>query len=149
MVSVLILPVVAFCIGIVAAMLGIGGGVFAVPALQLLPLEGTIGLSPQMAAGTSLAMILFKAFSSTVGYRRQGRIDYKIGLLMATATVPGSFIGALLTTVIEEAILILVFAVFLLYVASRMIFSYKIPIDLRSSKRVGLIWNRRIIDSRT
>jgi uncharacterized membrane protein YfcA len=148
MISVLILPLVAFCIGIIAAMLGIGGGVFAVPALQLLPLGSTMGLSPQMAAGTSLAMIVFKAFSSTVGYGRQGRIDYKIGLLMATATVPGSFIGALLTTFIDEAILILIFAVFLLYVASRMIFSYSIPINLGSSKRVGFIWNRRIVDSR-
>ncbi|MCK4498262.1 sulfite exporter TauE/SafE family protein [Candidatus Bathyarchaeota archaeon] len=147
MISAVILPLLAFCIGIIAAMLGIGGGVFAVPALQLLPLGGSGGLSPQIAAGTSLAMIVFKAFSSTVGYGRQGRIDYKMGLLMATATVPGSFIGALLTVFIDQAYLILIFALFLLYVASRMIFSYSIPVNLGLSKRFGVLWNRRIVDS--
>ncbi len=112
--------------GIIAAMLGIGGGVFIVPALQLLPLS--VDFSPQMASGTSLAMILFTAMSSTVGYTRQKRIDYKLGLLFATITVPGALVGAYATEIISEELLILIFALFLLFVASRMIFTYDIGV---------------------
>lgn len=125
-------------------MLGIGGGVFIVPALQLLPLS--VGFSPQMAAGTSLTMILFTALSSTGGYTRQKRIDYKIGLLLATITVPGAFVGAYLTEIIAEQMLILIFALFLLYVASRMIFSYNLSIfkSLTDRKHCKV---RRLTDS--
>jgi uncharacterized membrane protein YfcA len=106
-------------------MLGIGGGVFIVPALQLFPLSTEF--SPQMAAGTSLAMILFTALSSTLGYRKQRRIGYRVGLLFAIVTVPGAFVGAFVAENISEELLILVFALFLLYVASRMMFTYQLP----------------------
>jgi uncharacterized membrane protein YfcA len=114
----------ALLVGVIAAMLGIGGGVFIVPALQLLPLS--VNFLPPMASGTSLAMILFTALSSTASYTRQKRIDYKIGLLFATVTVPGALLGAYATKIIPGELLVLIFAVFLLYVASRMIFSYNV-----------------------
>lgn len=138
------LPILALLIGIIAAMLGIGGGVFVVPALQLLPLS--IEFSPQMAAGTSLAMIVFKALSSTSGYARQKRIDYKIGLLLATVTIPGALVGAYLTSIFSAELLILIFALFLLYVASRMIFTYRLGGDkLAGYAKTG--WHRELTDS--
>jgi uncharacterized membrane protein YfcA len=138
------LPVLALVIGIIAAMLGIGGGVFVVPALQLLPLS--IEFSPQMAAGTSLAMIVFKALSSTAGYARQKRIDYRIGLLLATVTIPGALVGAYLTSIISANLLILIFAIFLLYVASRMIFTYRLW-GKRSAGASQPGWQRELTDS--
>ncbi|UCH31141.1 MAG: sulfite exporter TauE/SafE family protein [Candidatus Bathyarchaeota archaeon] len=124
-------------------MLGIGGGVFIVPALQLLPL--TVEFSPQLAAGTSLTMIVFKAFSSSSGYARQKRIDYKIGLLLATASIPGAFVGAYLTDIIAEELLIFIFALFLLYVASRMIFTSSLGnFKVFTRQRSG--WHRRLVD---
>ncbi|MDH5448529.1 MAG: sulfite exporter TauE/SafE family protein [Candidatus Bathyarchaeota archaeon] len=142
--EVIFLPVLALFVGIIAAMLGIGGGVFIVPALQLLPLS--IEFSPQIAAGTSLAMIVFKALSSTSSYVRQERIDYKVGLFLATVTVPGAFLGAYLTAIIAKELLILIFALFILYVASRMIFSYSLSnFKLLKSRKTG--WTRRLVDS--
>ena len=117
-----LLPVLGLLVGILASMLGIGGGVFIVPALQLLPLS--LDFSPQMATGTSLAVILFTALSSTAGYTRQKRIDYRLGLLFAVVTVPGALVGAMAAEVVPEELLILIFALFLLYVASRMMFTY-------------------------
>jgi len=111
-----LLPILGLFVGIAAAMLGIGGGVFVVPALQLLPLSLTF--SPQMAAGTSLGMIVFKALSSTSGYAKQRRIDYKVGLLLALITIPGALLGAILTEKISKELLIVIFALFLLYIAS-------------------------------
>ena len=129
--------------GIIAAMLGIGGGIFIVPALQLLPLS--IEFSPQMAAGTSLTMIMFKALSSTSGYARQKRIDYKVGLLLATVTIPGSLLGAYLTTAIAKEYLILIFALLILYVAFRMIFPYNLGNKLEKKSKTG--WKRSLVDS--
>jgi hypothetical protein len=137
------LPILSLFVGIIAAMLGIGGGVFIVPALQFLPLS--IEFTPQMAAGTSLAMIVFKALSSTSRYTRQKRIDYRIGLLLATVTIPGAFVGAYLTAVIPTDLLILIFALFLLYVASRMIFNYSLG-DFKALS-AGKGWRCRLVDS--
>ncbi len=141
--EIFLLPLLGLSVGIIAAMLGIGGGVFVVPALQLLPLN--LAFSPQMAAGTSLGMIVFKALSSTAGYARQKRIDYKVGLLIATVTIPGALLGAALTEALSKELLIAIFALFLLYVASRMIFSYNFGINLPSRIKNG--WNRHLIDS--
>lgn len=141
--EIFLLPLIGLSVGIVAAMLGVGGGVFVVPALQLLPLSLTF--SPQMAAGTSLGMIVFKALSSTAGYAKQKRIDYKVGLLIATITIPGALLGAALTEALSKELLIIIFALFLLYVASRMIFSYNLGVNLPSRSKTG--WNRQLIDS--
>jgi len=123
-------------------MLGIGGGVFIVPALQLFPLS--IEFTPQMAAGTSLTMIVFKALSSTSGYARQKRIDYRIGLLLATTTIPGALVGAYLTEIIPTNVLILIFALFILYVASRMMFEYSLGGFKVFSRGKG--WRCRLVD---
>lgn len=142
--EIVFLPILSLFVGIIAAMIGIGGGVFIVPALQLLPLS--MEFSPQMAAGTSLGMILFQSLSSTGGYARQKRIDYKIGLILATITVPGALVGAYLTSIIPEEFLILIFALFMLYLASRMMFSYSLNIFKSSTDRKSC-WNRRLTDS--
>jgi uncharacterized membrane protein YfcA len=140
-----LLPVFALLVGILASMLGIGGGVFIVPALQLLPLS--LDFSPQMAAGTSLAVILFTALSSTAGYTRQKRIDYRLGLLFAVVTVPGALVGAMAAEVVPEELLILIFALFLLYVASRMMFTYSAGIFKLQMNRGGDCPTRSLTDS--
>jgi len=40
-----------------------------------------------------------------MNYSRQKRIDYRVGLVLAIATIPGAFVGAYLTTVIESRLL--------------------------------------------
>jgi len=112
----LILPLISFLVGIVAAMAGIGGGVFIVPMLILL-----YGLEPACASGTSIAMIVFTSLSSTLRYSRQKRIDYLLGLALAATTVPGAFLGAYATSIINRQILGLIFAFFLIFIAIRML----------------------------
>ncbi len=113
----ILLPLLGFVIGTVASMVGIGGGVFIVPLLTLL-----YGFSPPEAVGTSLATIVFTSLASTGNYARQKRIYYKTGLILAITTVPGAFLGAYLTSIIEAQLLGLIFGVFLFIVALRMIF---------------------------
>jgi len=130
----------AFLAGIIAAMTGVGGGVFIVPLLSLV-----YGFSSRQAIGTSLATIVFTSISSAIGYWRQRRIDYKVGLILSLTTIPGALVGAYLTSFIEEKLLGLIFGVFLVFVALRMAFQfnlYRIQIP-----RTGKIWHRKIVDS--
>jgi uncharacterized membrane protein YfcA len=112
----LLLPVAGFLIGIVAAMAGVGGGVFIVPLLAL-----AFSFSPAHAVGTSLTVIVFTAVAATVSYSRQKRVYYKIGLLLAVLTVPGAVLGAYLTSVLPASLLGLIFGVFLVLVAVQMV----------------------------
>ena len=112
----LILPVAGFFIGIVAAMTGVGGGIFIVPLLT-----GLFGFIPQHAVGTSLMTIIFTAVAAAYSYGKQKRIFYRTGLLLAVTTVPGAYAGAYLTTVISPSLLGLIFGGFLLAVSLHMI----------------------------
>jgi uncharacterized membrane protein YfcA len=100
----IILPILGFFIGTVAAMTGVGGGIFIVPLLTV-----AYSFAPANAVGTSLTTITFTAIAATVSYSRQKRIYYKAGLILATATGPGAVLGAYLTSVIPSATLGLIF----------------------------------------
>jgi len=125
----ILLPLLGFLIGTVASMVGVGGGVFIVPLLTLL-----YEFSPSNAVGTSLTTIIFTSLASTANYSRQKRIYYKTGLILAIATVPGAYLGAYVTSIIEERLLGLLFTVFLFFVALRMIFKLSFSRTRHSDK---------------
>ncbi len=135
----ILLPILGVLIGIIAAMTGIGGGVFIVPLLTLLH-----NFSPAQAVGTSLTTIIFTSLASTANYSRQRRIYYKTGLILATTTVPGAFLGAYLTSIIEARVLGLIFGVFLIFVALRMIFEFSFFRSQGLSARRGI---HHLVDS--
>jgi len=135
----MLLPLIAFFIGIVASMVGIGGGVFMVPTLVLL-----YGFSPNDASGTSLAIIIFTSSSSSLRYRKQRRIDYALGILLTATTIPGALMGAYLTSVIPRRTLGLIFSIFLVFVAARMLLG---DIQEKSVKATVKGWKREVIDS--
>ncbi len=112
----LFITIIAFGIGIIAAMLGIGGGILMVPILNL-----GFELPMKKATGTSLVVIIFTALSSSFAYFRQKRIHYKLGLIYATVTIPGAILGAIIGSMLEEAILQLVFGLFMMPIAAKMI----------------------------
>ena len=104
-----LLPFIGFLIGTVAALTGIGGGVFIVPLLTLI-----YAFSPANAAGTSLTTIVFTALASTLNYSRQRRISYRTGALLAAVTAPGGILGVYLTTVISAKLLGALFGFFMI-----------------------------------
>ncbi len=138
----IILPLIAFFIGIVAAMAGIGGGVFMVPILTLL-----FGFEPAHASGTSIAVIVFTSLSSIIRYSRQKRIDYLLGCLLASTTIPGAFIGSYLTKLIEKRTLGLIFAFFLMFVAFRSLMKGETVGERKASGKVKGRLKRRIVDN--
>ena len=114
----LLLVIFGFFIGILASMTGVGGGVFIVPILTFF-----YDFRVNSATGTSLTAIIFTAVASTINYARQKRIYYKTGLLLAVTAAPGAYLGGWIAKITQEQLLGLIFGVFLILVAARMIVS--------------------------
>ena len=117
----MLLPLIGFLVAIVAVMTGVGGGVFFVPLLTLAYM-----FAPAHAVGTSLLAIIFSGISATVGYSRHNLVFYKTGIVLAITTVPGSIVGAFLTSVLSGSVLGLTLGGFLIVVGVQMAYRSKI-----------------------
>ncbi len=124
----ILLPIFGLILGLIASMVGIGGGAFIVPILVII-----YGFEPANAIGTSLTCIIFTATAATINYWRQKRIFFKTGLIMAILTAPGAFLGAYLTTILPPDELGSAFAVFIILIALRLIFE-KNPFKRKKTK---------------
>jgi uncharacterized membrane protein YfcA len=79
--------------GTFGTLIGAGGGFVLMPFLLLLyPHE-----SPEIIASISLAVVFFNALSGTEAYALMGRVDFKSGLLFASALIPSTILGTLTT----------------------------------------------------
>ena len=109
--------------GILAGLLGVGGGIVIVPALYLaLSLTGMdSALTMQVAVGTSLATIVFTSLSSGYGHYRKGAIDMGLLKLWAPSILVGVVIGGVLGGLVSGKVLIAVFATVAAIVALDMI----------------------------
>ncbi len=99
-------------IGFMGGVLGIGGGMIAIPALVLL-----MGMSQQLAQGTALIMVLPTIIMAVRKYNQQTRIDRRVALAGAGGAVVFTWVGARLALGIESGVLRLSFAVFLFFIA--------------------------------
>lgn len=109
--------------GILAGLLGVGGGIVIVPALYFaLNLTGMDpALTMKLAVGTSLATIVFTSLSSSLGHHRKGAIDTDLLKLWAPSILVGVVIGSVLGGYVSGKVLIAVFAVVALAVSADMI----------------------------
>jgi uncharacterized membrane protein YfcA len=133
--------------GIIASMLGVGGGFLNVPLIEYLANERI-----NVAIGTSLFIIMFTSFSATIEYARNRAIDFKLGLVLVAASIPGAFLGAYLTGWIQEGILKIFFGATLVVVGFSMILRNRsksgspqetLKKDKKSVKSI-LCWKRTI-----
>jgi uncharacterized protein len=103
--------------GILSGLLGIGGGIFIIPALVFL-----LGLSQQTAQGTTLAMMVPPiGLLAAWAYYKAGFVDLKIAGLMCIGFFVGGFFGAKFATAIPETALSRIFGVAMLIVSVKMI----------------------------
>ncbi|MCG7624194.1 sulfite exporter TauE/SafE family protein [Epibacterium sp. Ofav1-8] len=109
--------------GILAGLLGVGGGIVIVPALYFaLSLTGMDpALTMQVAVGTSLATIVFTSLSSGYGHYKKGAIDTALLKLWAPSILTGVLIGGILGGVVSGNVLLAVFATVAMAVAFDMI----------------------------
>jgi uncharacterized membrane protein YfcA len=116
----------AIAIGLVASMLGLGGGVFMTPLLLL----GGFAATQQGAAGTGIAAVLFTGISASIAYHKRRAIDTRIGLLFMPSALAGVFLGGYVAGAVRSSWLTIAFGVFLLYPMTMMLLG-KTPKELR------------------
>jgi len=115
--TIVILVIIGLFTGMLAGMLGIGGGLVVIPALMLF-----MGFSQHEAQGTSLAMMLPPiGIVAAWNYYKAGHVDIKFALILAVAFIIGSLFGSKLAIGMSENLLKKIFSVFLILVALKML----------------------------
>ncbi|MCS7461788.1 sulfite exporter TauE/SafE family protein [Paenibacillus doosanensis] len=104
------------------SLVGLGGGVIIVPALVYLG-PWFIGqhISVATAVGTSLAVLIFTAFSSTITFYKQKRVDFRSGWLYFITCGPGAMLGSYTTQLVNAQSFQLIFGLFMLVMASLLV----------------------------
>jgi uncharacterized membrane protein YfcA len=104
-------------IGVVSALMGLGGGLFMVPLLGLLP-----EVTWQQAAGTSLACTLATSAAGSVALDKAALADLELVALLEVAAAIGALIAAaFLADLIPERALAAIFALIVSYAVYRML----------------------------
>lgn len=112
----LLLVAVGVASGVLAGLLGVGGGVLLVPFLAL-----GVGMSQHEAEATSLLVVLPTAIVASLILRRRGVGDLPAALGMGLVGALGSTAGALLALSLPGSVLRTVFAVFLGLIGLRLV----------------------------
>lgn len=107
-----------FLIAFIFSMFGQGGGSVYSPLLLL------FGFSVLLSTSTSLVLNLITSLSAGYIFYRKKMIDFKTSLIFAPGISIGAFVGGALSKSFNTTILMWVFALFLLGVGTKMIYSY-------------------------
>lgn len=97
-----------FVAGIVGSIIGLGGGIIVVPALTFW------GLPPTISSSTSLFAAFSNAIASSISYTRQRRIIFRTGIQLGLMSVPGTILGAYLSSIVSLTTFKILFGVVLL-----------------------------------
>ena len=109
--------------GLLAGLLGIGGGMIMVPFISaMLGARGVApGLAVKMAIATSMATIIFTSVSSVRAHHKRGAVRWDIVKGLAPGIVLGGAIGSMgIFAVLKGTTLALIFAAFISFSATQM-----------------------------
>lgn len=98
--------------GVLAGMLGIGGGALFVPALVLI-----LGLGQVDAEATSLLAIVPVAAVGAWRQHRYGNLRVREGVTIGLLTIPGAIAGVVLVNELPERVTAYAFAALLVWIA--------------------------------
>jgi uncharacterized protein len=102
----LVIFVAGAAAGSLGAVLGIGGGVFLVPLLNLV-----LGFPIGVAAAISLATVIATSSTVTAGKAGQHLLNFRFGMVLEVATAAGSVLGGLTAQMLAQATLQKLFGV--------------------------------------
>jgi uncharacterized membrane protein YfcA len=107
---------IGFLAGVVAGLLGVGGGALFVPALTL-----GLGLSQVDAEATSLLAIIPVALVGAYRQHGQGNVDLRTAAALGGLAVAGAALGAVIANAVPQRVLEVGFALLILYVAFQLV----------------------------
>ena len=108
--------VIGLFAGVVAGLLGVGGGILFVPGLVL-----GVGLSQVDAEATSLLAIVPVALLGAYRQHRYGNVRIRDGIIVGALAVPGAAAGVALVNALPERAIKVGFACFMLFVAAQLV----------------------------
>jgi len=108
--------------GMLAGLLGIGGGIIIVPVLALVFDHQNVSLAVLMhvAIGTSLATIVTTSISSIIAHQKRGAIDWHVFRVITPGILVGALLGSYLAKLIPGETLRIIFIMFMFFVAVQM-----------------------------
>jgi uncharacterized protein len=116
LVEALVLVAVGVVTGILAGLLGVGGGIVLVPAMVV-----GFGIPAAIAKGTSLLVIIPTALMGTWRNRTKRNVDLRVAAIVGLAGVVSAFAAGKVSVGMSERTSNLLFAVFLFVIAARML----------------------------
>src|SRR5438477_12269015 len=101
---VLILGALGFIAGLIGALLGLGGGLFLVPALTQV-----LGLPFQVAAGTSLVAVAATSAAGASTFVRVRLTNVRLAVVLSPATVAAAIAASFVAQFVDGRILRVIF----------------------------------------
>jgi uncharacterized membrane protein YfcA len=125
--TLLIYSAVGGIAGILAGLLGIGGGLVIVPMLvyafeiQAIPRQ----LIMHLALATSMASIMFTSVSSFMAHHRRGAVHWDVVKKIVVGILTGTFLGSYFASSLSTNFLKVFFVIFLYFVAIQLLLGKK------------------------
>ncbi|MEI5907852.1 sulfite exporter TauE/SafE family protein [Bacillus spongiae] len=115
----IILVLIGLTAGTLGALIGLGGGIIIVPALLYFGTSTSLltNISPQVAVGTSLVIMIFTGLSSTLAYMKHKTVDYRSGLLFFLGSGPGAIVGAWVNQSLNIVAFNIYFGAFMIFIS--------------------------------
>ena len=111
--------------GVLAGLLGVGGGIVIVPVLfhifQFLDVDLSVAM--HLAVGTSLSTIIATSISSLNAHNKRGAVDWNLLKSFGPAVAVGVIAGTIVAGMVSGATLTAVFAVLALVIAAHLAFA--------------------------
>jgi len=115
---VIILLLIGLASGMLSGLIGVGGGIFIVPALVFF-----MAFTQKQAQGNSLGILLLPVGILAVwNYYKAGYIDIRLVLLVSLGFVIGGYFGSKLSLTLPDAIVKKIFAIVMILVALKLLF---------------------------
>jgi hypothetical protein len=117
--TIIILILIGLMAGVFGGLFGVGGAVIMIPALVYF-----LGVDQHMAQGTSLAVLLppigiFAAYN----YYKEGQVNIWFAVIIAISFMIGGYFGSKIALSLPEQLMKKIFAVFLILIALKLIFT--------------------------
>ncbi len=136
MTYVFLFAVVGFVAGIFGSMVGLGGGVFIVPALTLF-----LGVPIHDAVAASLIAVVATSASGSITYLREGLVNLRLAVSIETALALGAITGGLVGALLDKGTLSAIFGAVMMavsiYMGLRRKVSPRVSVDGAGLGRLG------------
>jgi uncharacterized membrane protein YfcA len=102
--------------GVLAGLLGVGGGVVMIPAMMVM-----LGLPNVIAKGTSLAVIIPTAITGTLRNRSASNVDIRAAVIVGVGGILSAVAGGWISARLSDSLSNALFATLLVVVAGRLV----------------------------